>query len=86
MNTVKSSELASFRMVAGNEKKYDKVIHRHRVKQWVGIGWVDEGPATDEAIEKHESDKHEGDDEGFKQKLRDAMDNMTINVRSVDID
>lgn len=53
MKTVKSSELASFRMVAGNEKKYDKVIHEHRVKQWVGFGWVDEGPATDEDIAQY---------------------------------
>lgn len=53
MNTVKSSELASFRMVAGNEKKYDKVVHNGVVKQWVGFGWVSEGPATDEDIAQY---------------------------------
>ncbi len=48
MKTVKSSELASFRMVASNEKKYDRVIDKGVVKQWVGFGWVTEEAPTDE--------------------------------------
>jgi len=53
MKTVKSSELVSFRMVAGNEKKFDKVIHNGEVKQWVGFGWVSEGVADDEDRKKY---------------------------------
>lgn len=43
---IKRSELSNLRMVAGNENKYDKVIIDGVVKQWVGIGWVDEGKPT----------------------------------------
>lgn len=39
--TVKRSELASFKMVAGNEKKYGIVIDGNTVKEWVGFGWID---------------------------------------------
>ena len=33
-------------MVAGNEKKYQRVIQNGIVKNWVGFGWVNEGEAT----------------------------------------
>ena len=35
--TVKASELSKLRMAAGNEKKYDTVIHNGEVKDWVFI-------------------------------------------------
>jgi len=44
--TVKISKLSTLKMTCGNEKKYSVVIHEGMRKQWVGIGWVDEGPAT----------------------------------------
>lgn len=44
---VKRSELTNLRMVAGNERKYDKVIIDGRVKEWVGIGWIDLGMPSD---------------------------------------
>jgi hypothetical protein len=47
MKTVKRSELAILRMVAGNEDLYTHVVDGERLKGWVGIGWVDEGKATD---------------------------------------
>ena len=34
-------------MVAGNERKYRKVILDGRVKEWVGIGWIDLGVPSD---------------------------------------
>lgn len=40
------SELATIKMTTGNEKKYSAVIVDGRRVQWVGIGWVDERPAT----------------------------------------
>lgn len=42
--TVDAAELSFLRMVAGNENKYDRVIDEGVVKQWVGFGWVAEGP------------------------------------------
>jgi len=44
---VQRSALSSFRMVAGNENKYSIVIDEGQRKNWVGIGWVDEGPASE---------------------------------------
>ena len=43
------SQCATIRMVAGNEKRFSKIIHEGAVKQWVGIGWVTErhAEATD---------------------------------------
>ena len=41
-------ELSSYRMVAGNEKLYSTVIDDGRLKDWVGIGWIDIGMATEE--------------------------------------
>ena len=46
MEIVKMSELSVIRMVAGNEKKYSRVIQNGIVKNWVGFGWVDEGEAN----------------------------------------
>lgn len=40
---VLSEEVASFRMAAGNELRYPRVIDNDRVKTWVGIGWIDDG-------------------------------------------
>ena len=53
METVKATELSKFRMVAGNEKIYRFVIDEGIVKDWVGIGWVDIGPATEKDYEKY---------------------------------
>jgi hypothetical protein len=44
---IKRSELSNLKMVAGNEDRISKVILDGNVRQWVGIGWVDEGPATE---------------------------------------
>ena len=35
-------------MVAGNEDIYHTVVDGDRLKQWVAIGWIDVGMATDE--------------------------------------
>jgi hypothetical protein len=43
---IKRSELSNIKMVVGNEDRISKVILDGNVRQWVGIGWVDEGPAT----------------------------------------
>ncbi len=53
MKSVKSSELSNIKMVAGNEKKYSRVIMDGNVKNWVGFGWVTEGAATDADKEKY---------------------------------
>ena len=53
METVRATELSKFRMVAGNEKIYSLVIDEGIVKNWVGIGWVDVGPATEEDYKKY---------------------------------
>jgi hypothetical protein len=44
--TVKRSELSNLRMAAGNEKKHTTVIDNGDLKEWVGIGWINEGRAT----------------------------------------
>lgn len=41
MKTVPVSKLSSFAMVSGDEKRITKVIHNGKVKEWVGIGWVE---------------------------------------------
>ena len=53
METVKATELSKLRMVAGNEKIYDAVIDEGVLKEWVGIGWIDIGPATEEDHKKY---------------------------------
>ena len=42
---VPASVLSNLRMVAGNEKKYSRVIQDGHVLHWVSLGWVNEGPA-----------------------------------------
>lgn len=42
---VPASVLSNLRMVAGNEKKYSRVIMEKHVLHWVSLGWVNEGPA-----------------------------------------
>lgn len=42
------SELTTMRMAAGNENLYTRVVDGDRLRGWVGIGWIDEGMATDE--------------------------------------
>lgn len=34
------SELTNLRMVAGNEKKYKRIVLDGSLKEWVSIGWV----------------------------------------------
>lgn len=38
--------VSTIAMVNGNERKHSKVICDGRVMQWVGFGWVDEGPPS----------------------------------------
>ena len=44
--SVDTSHLSTIKMVAGAEKEISRVILNSRVHNWVGIGWVAEGPAT----------------------------------------
>jgi hypothetical protein len=44
--TVERSQLSNLKMVSGGEKRYSKIVCDGHVQQWVGIGWVNEGPAT----------------------------------------
>lgn len=46
--TVKRSDLQTWKMVAGMEDRYPVVIDNGRRREWVAIGWIDVGPATDE--------------------------------------
>ena len=39
MTTVFRSELSNLRMVAGGEKKYDRVVDGNMLLEWCGIGW-----------------------------------------------
>lgn len=45
--TVRRSDLSTIKMVAGLEDVYTRVIDDGVLKEWVGIGWVNVGPATD---------------------------------------
>lgn len=53
MKTVKRSKLSNLRMAAGQEKHYDVVILDGRVKEWVGIGWIDLREAADKDKKKY---------------------------------
>jgi hypothetical protein len=44
---VRAEECSSFKMVSGNEKRLTRVIDDGVVKNWVGIGWVSEGSASE---------------------------------------
>lgn len=35
-------------MVAGNEDVYNRVVDNGVLKEWVAIGWIDIGTATEE--------------------------------------
>jgi hypothetical protein len=48
METVTRDQLSNLRMAAGGEKRYSVVIDGSRVKEWVGVGWVDLRKATTE--------------------------------------
>jgi hypothetical protein len=48
MKTVKRSDLQTWKMVAGNEDVYNKVIDGNVVKEWATIGWIDIGSPSDE--------------------------------------
>lgn len=40
VDVVRRSDLTNIKMVAGNEKKYSKVIDDGQIIEWVGIGWI----------------------------------------------
>lgn len=44
--TIKRSKLSNLSMVASGEKSISKVIIDGTVKQWAGVGWVNEGKPT----------------------------------------
>lgn len=46
--TVARSKLSNIAMVNGNEKDINIIIHDGRLKEWVGIGWIDIGKPTEE--------------------------------------
>jgi hypothetical protein len=51
--TLTVKDVSALSMVAGGEKRHPVIIHEGSKKQWVGFGWVDEGPATDEDRAKY---------------------------------
>ena len=51
--TVSRAELSNLKMTCGNEKKYSRVIIDGEVRNWVGIGWVNEGPARAEDYKRY---------------------------------
>jgi hypothetical protein len=46
--TVPRDHLNPWKMVSGNEDVYPVVIDNGIRKDWVAIGWIDIGPASDE--------------------------------------
>lgn len=46
--TVKRSDLMTWKMICGNEDIYHTVIDGDRKREWVAIGWIDAGPASDQ--------------------------------------
>jgi len=64
MQTVNAKELSTFAMIAGNEQKYTRVVDNGMVKNWVGFGWVEEGKATQENIEKYPTVVRENENAG----------------------
>ena len=50
---IKLSQLSVIKMVSVNENKYPVVIVDGKVKEWVGIGWIDLREATKEDYEKY---------------------------------
>lgn len=53
MKKVKRSELTNFKMVAGNDEKYECVVVNGRLKEWVGIGWIDVRAATPNDLKRY---------------------------------
>lgn len=51
--TVKRSQVSNTAMIQGGEKTISRIIMDGVVKNWVGIGWVDEGEATAEDKKKY---------------------------------
>jgi hypothetical protein len=45
--TIRRSRLSNLAMVAGGEEHVRRVILDGTVRNWVGFGWVDEGPPTE---------------------------------------
>ena len=43
---ISARKLSTLAMVNGNEKLYKKVIDNGVLKEWVGIGWIELGKAT----------------------------------------
>ncbi len=43
-NTVHARDCSTLAMTAGNERRFSKIVDDGIVKQWVGFGWVSEGP------------------------------------------
>lgn len=43
---LRRGDVTNAKMVAGNERRFTRVVVDGRVKCWVGIGWVDEGDPT----------------------------------------
>ena len=50
IKTIGERDITSFAMVDRNERIFTTIVHEGRRKEWVGFGWVDEGPATDEDL------------------------------------
>lgn len=50
---VTADQCSKVRMVAGGEERHPIVIDDGVVKEWVAIGWVDNGPATEEDYERY---------------------------------
>lgn len=48
VQTVTRKQLSTISMVNGNEHKFSVVIMDGQVKEWVGIGWIDVGPPTED--------------------------------------
>ena len=46
-------EVSSYAMSTGNEKKYSIIVDGDKVKEWVGIGWIELREATPEDSEKY---------------------------------
>jgi hypothetical protein len=53
MKKIPRREVSNRRMIEGNENKYSIVILEGELKEWVGIGWIDIGPATNEDRKKY---------------------------------
>jgi hypothetical protein len=53
MKEVTRSQLRKIRMVAGNEKRFQRVIDHGVVHDWVAIGWIEIREATDEDYKKY---------------------------------